>query len=120
MRLKSFLLLSALLSSGACAAELSRDVPPPPPMDAGSNAKDAPPAESAAPSDQGEPQVTITKKNEQTIEEYRVGGKLYMIKVIPKHGKPYYLVDDQGDGRFVRQEGLDTGLRPPRWVIHRW
>ena len=125
MRLLSCLLLSSLLSSAACAAELSRDIPPPPPMDkAGSDSKaapatDAPPA-AAAPADQGEPQVTITKKDEQTIEEYRVGGRLYMIKVIPKHGKPYYLVDDLGDGRFVRQDGLDTGLRPPRWVIHRW
>ena len=119
MRLKLFLLLSVLLSGGACAAEMSRDVPPPPPMDAGSDAG-TPPADAAAPSDKGEAPVTITKETGQTIEEYRVGGQLYMIKVIPKHGKPYYLVDDLGDGRFVRQEGLDTGLRPPRWVIHRW
>ena len=120
MRLKLFLLLSVLLSGGACAAEMSRDVPPQPPMDAGSDARGTPPADAAAPSDKGEAPVTITKETGQTIEEYRVSGQLYMIKVIPKHGKPYYLVDDLGDGRFVRQEGLDTGLRPPRWVIHRW
>jgi len=65
-----------------------------------------------------EPQVTITKQTEQTIEEYRSGGKLYMIKITPKHGKPYYLVDDRGDGKFSRQESLDSGLRVPRWVIH--
>lgn len=63
-------------------------------------------------------QVTISKHTEQTIEEYRVGGKLYMIKITPKHGKPYYLVDDRGDGKFARQENLDTGFRPPRWVLH--
>jgi len=67
-----------------------------------------------------EPEVTITKRTEQTVEEYRVAGKLYMIKITPKHGKPYYLVDDSGDGKFARQESLDSGLRPPRWVIRRF
>jgi len=41
-----------------------------------------------------------------------------MIKVTPKKGAPYFLVDDKGDGKFSRQEGLDSGVRPPRWVIH--
>lgn len=67
-----------------------------------------------------EPQVTITRPKDAVIEEYRVGNKLYMIKIIPKVGAPYYLVDDQGDGKFVRQESLDSGFRPPRWVIHRF
>jgi hypothetical protein len=77
-----------------------------------------PPAMENAP--ENEPEVTITKRTEQTIEEYRVGGKLYMIKVTPKVGPPYYLVDDQGDGKFSRQESLDSGFRPPRWVIRRF
>lgn len=64
--------------------------------------------------------VTITKQSEQTIEEYRMGGRLYMIKVTPKGGVPYYLVDDRGDGKFARQESLDTGFRPPQWIIHRF
>jgi hypothetical protein len=67
-----------------------------------------------------EPQVTISKHAEQTVEEYRANGKLYMIKISPKHGIPYYLVDDRGDGKFARQESLDTGLRVPRWVIFRF
>jgi hypothetical protein len=66
------------------------------------------------------PQVTITKQSEQTVEEYRANGKLYMIKITPKHGVPYYLVDDRGDGKFARQEGLDSGLRVPRWVLFRF
>jgi hypothetical protein len=64
-----------------------------------------------------EPQVNIIKQTEQTVEEYRIAGRLYMIKITPKVGKPYYLVDDMGDGKFSRQEGLDSGVRPPRWVI---
>ncbi len=81
------------------------EAPPPPPL-----TDEAP----------GEPQVTITKETGQTIEEYRVGGHLYMIKITPKHGAPYYLVDDRGDGKFARQESLDSGFRVPRWVIKRF
>ncbi len=64
-----------------------------------------------------DPQVTITRESAQTVEEYRANGKLYMIKITPKHGVPYYLVDERGDGKFARQESLDSGLRVPRWVI---
>lgn len=64
-----------------------------------------------------QPEVTISRETGQTVEEYRANGKLYMIKVTPKHGAPYYLVDDRGDGKFSRQEGLDSGLRVPRWVL---
>jgi len=84
-------------------------LPPPPPFEAASNdAADT------------EPEVTITRETEQTVEEYRANGRLYMIKITPKHGVPYYLVDDLGDGKFVRQESLDSGLRVPRWIIHKF
>jgi len=64
-----------------------------------------------------EPQVTITKRGQDKAEEFRVNGKLYMIKVTPSHGVPYYLIDSRGDGTWARQESLDTGLRVPLWVI---
>jgi hypothetical protein len=106
------LLFLLLLSGYSLCAYAAKPVPdnleplsPPPAMDDASD---------------DEPEVTITKQTEQTIEEYRAGGKLYMIKITPKHGVPYYLVDDKGDGKFSRQESLDSGLRPPRWVIHRF
>ena len=113
MRLLSLLLLG-VYSLTAFAAEPVpgnlEPLPPPPVFDPG--------ADTGQPED--EPQVTITKPREAVIEEYRVGGKLYMIKVTPKVGPPYYLVDDLGDGKFVRQESLDSGFRPPRWVIKRF
>lgn len=110
MRSLLFLLLSGL-SLAAFAAQPGNLEPLP-----------APPAFNAGPEGTAgeEPEVTITKETDQTVEEYRAGGKLYMIKVTPKHGVPYYLVDDQGDGKFSRQENLDSGVRPPRWVIHRF
>ena len=67
-----------------------------------------------------EPQVTIRKRGEDTIEEYRISGKLYMIKVTPPNGRPYYMIDERGDGKFARQESHDSGIRPPMWVIHQF
>ena len=46
-----------------------------------------------------EPQVTIVRNDKETREEYRINGKLYMVKVTPTVGKPYYLVDRQGEGQ---------------------
>lgn len=67
-----------------------------------------------------EPQVTIRKRGEDKVEEYRMNGRLYMIKVTPPHGTPYYLVDPKGDGGFVREDTgvVDKGISVPMWVIH--
>lgn len=67
-----------------------------------------------------EPQVTITKRGEDTVEEFRLNGRLYMMRVTPRHGVPFYLVDNRGDGNFSRMDHLDSGVRPPMWVIHRF
>ncbi|MBU1236414.1 MAG: DUF2782 domain-containing protein [Gammaproteobacteria bacterium] len=78
------------------------EVPPPPPM-----------VDDGSP----EPEVTITKRGEDKVEEYRVNGRLYMMKVTPPHGIPYYLIDNQGDGKWSRADGIESGLRVPMWVI---
>lgn len=112
MRLYLSLLLGSVsltAFAGQPAPANLEPLPPPPAFDAAPNAS----ADDA-------PEVTIIKQTEQTVEEFRVGGRLYMIKITPKIGAPYYLIDDQGDGKFARQEGLDPGIRPPRWVIHRF
>ncbi|NNM83323.1 MAG: DUF2782 domain-containing protein [Burkholderiales bacterium] len=67
-----------------------------------------------------QPEVTSKEKNGEKIEEYRMHGHLYMIKVTPAHGPSYYLVDMKGDGKFVRQAPRDSSVRPPMWVIHRF
>jgi hypothetical protein len=66
-----------------------------------------------------EPQVTIRKRGEDKVEEHRMNGKLYMIKVTPPHGTPYYLIDPKGDGGFIREDlGVgDRGISVPMWVI---
>ncbi len=64
-----------------------------------------------------EPQVTIVRRGQDKVEEYRLNGKLYMMKVTPPHGRPYYLIDQLGDGSWARQDGVGTRLRVPQWVI---
>lgn len=65
-----------------------------------------------------EPQVTIRKREGDTIEEHRINGKLYKIIVTPEHGFPYILVDQSGDGTFVPMDAPGTPqLSVPMWVI---
>ncbi len=64
------------------------------------------------------PEVTTRTEPDQTVQEYRVHGKLFMMRVTPKHGKPYILMDNKGDGTFTRQDNnLDNGVRVPQWVL---
>ena len=67
----------------------------------------------------GDPDVTIRQDGDRTIQEYRVNGFLYAIKVIPKNGKPYFLVRADGsDGNFVRSD--DPDMLIPSWEIFSW
>jgi hypothetical protein len=68
--------------------------------------------------DIAEPEITIRNKGTYREEEYRMHGKLYMVKVIPPRGKPYYLVDNIGNGKFVLYEGPVVPMIVPQWVIH--
>ena len=111
MRRLAILLLFALALPAAAQKKDLPDlqpIPEPPPPPAGVTDSDE------------EPQVTITQRGEDKVEEYRAGGKLYMIKVTPKHGVPYYLVDEHGDGVMTKKDTLTSGTRPPTWVIKRF
>ncbi len=37
-----------------------------------------------------------------------MNGRLYMVKVTPTHGVPYYLIDNVGQGEFVRYDSYDA------------
>lgn len=67
----------------------------------------------------GEPDVTIREEGDRTVEEYRVNGFLYAIKVIPKNGAPYYLVAVDDEGNYMRSDQPD-GMRIPSWKIFEW
>ncbi|TRX74516.1 DUF2782 domain-containing protein [Pseudomonas mangiferae] len=65
-----------------------------------------------------EPDVTIRQEGDKTVQEYRVNGFLYAIKVTPKHGKPYFLVRADGDSNFIRSDNPDMLI--PQWEIFSW
>ncbi|WP_339513304.1 DUF2782 domain-containing protein [Pseudomonas sp. RL_15y_Pfl2_60] len=66
-----------------------------------------------------EPDVTIRQEGDRKVQEYRVNGFLYAIKVIPKNGKPYFLVRSDGsDGNFIRSD--DPDMLIPAWEIFSW
>jgi len=68
-----------------------------------------------------EPDITIIRKGKKTIQEYRQGGRLYMIKIIPDVGPPYYFIDSDGDGKMdVRGNDLDKGARVNMWKLLEW
>jgi hypothetical protein len=65
-----------------------------------------------------EPQATTRMEGDNSVQEYRLHGRVYMQRVTPKHGRPYVLVDQKGDGTFTRQDNtLDNGVRVPQWVL---
>jgi hypothetical protein len=66
-----------------------------------------------------EPQITIVKKKGETIEEYRINGQLYMMKVTPAHGVPYYLHKEDQNGGWVN-DGPNQPLSIPKWTIFRF
>ncbi len=55
------------------------------------------------------------------ITEYRIGGRVFLVRVVPPAGKPYYLVDDDGDGVMeTRLPGGVRRIRAPLWIIKRF
>lgn len=97
------ILLACALSTAAFAAD---DAPQPPRLPAPQHS-----------GEEIEPEVTILDDPRGTVYEYRQNGRLYMVKIQPKSGKPYYELDTDGDGK------LDTRVDDPRnasvtqWVI---
>jgi len=91
--------------ANAAQRELLEEVPPPPKVIEGE------PME--------EPKITIRKKGTETIEEYRMNGELYMMKVTPEGGVPYYLHKDNPNAAWVNI-GPNPPLSVPHWTIFRF
>jgi Protein of unknown function (DUF2782) len=111
------LLVAALAAACATTVAWAQPAPPPPPL----------PAESAVPPPPPlvtdpdlEPQVTIIRRETETLEEVRIGGDLKFVKVTPRTGVPYYLVPDPNGQQFIRRDSLDTSLKVPLWVLLSW
>lgn len=67
-----------------------------------------------------EPEVTIIETDKGTIYEYRAGGRMYMVKIVPTKGPPYYLLDTDGDGQLDAQRNDVGDISIPQWVLYSW
>lgn len=121
MRAILFALLfgAAAVPAIVLAAEPSKetfvDVPPPPPP----AAIPKPDEEEVDPST--EPEVTIIQRKDATYEEYRMNGRLYMVKVLPAVGPAYFFIDRDGDGLMeTRMNDRASQIQVPQWVIFSW
>ena len=102
-------LLFFAFSASAQEPPAKQDVPPPPPITDEEFEEQA----------RVQADVTIRKGKDKVIEEYRVNGKLYMVKVTPKVGKPYYLRYPEGEGGRVIQHEL-RDINTPYWKLFEW
>ena len=66
-----------------------------------------------------EPKITVRKKGSETIEEYRINGEMYMMKVTPAHGVPYYLHKEDSNGVWIN-DGPNPPLSVPKWILFRF
>ena len=67
------------------------------------------------------PQVRVEDHANRRMEEYRVNNNLYMIKVTPKSGPSYYLVDTDGSGEMeMRRDTPGQGIQVPQWTLSNW
>lgn len=106
------LLFASLLFGTPVMAEKEKDleVPPPPPEILEQEKDHLPP-----------PEITIIKRDKMTIEEYRVNGRLRYAKITPVGGKPYYMVDTDGDGDLdTKHHDLNNPPPVQQWILHQW
>ncbi len=124
--MKKLLILCSLLYIGSTHAAPVLSAPPPPPevaepdlnftaqefqeikqktdsnKDAGKNEKGAL-TQSIGDNRDG---IKVIQLGDDTIEEYRRGGQLYQIRVVPAVGKPYY-IQQQNENRDTDNKGTN-------------
>lgn len=86
-------------------------------------AVEAPPPPPVVQSGQAiEPEVTIREAPRETVYEYRVGGKLVMVKVQPKGGLPPYYFFNQDNDPELEYSAVHPSRAPNvnQWVLFRW
>ena len=95
-----------LLAAAPAGAEILEQVEPPAKIKQGEPMEDA-------------PEITIRKKGSKTIQEYRLNGELYMMKITPDHGVSYYLYKEDQQSDWVNV-GPNPPLAVPKWTLFRF
>ncbi len=114
--IRPILFVITLLLASPVLADPPPDAPAPPPPPI----REPLPPKVQNPDEQIEPQVTIRREEGQIIEEYAIGGMVYMIRVVPAVGPAYYLIDTTGDGNFDSRHEHMGPVRPAHWKIFEW
>ena len=101
--------VSALLLITTAPRAQEGEVPPPPQVDASG-------AESPV-----DPDITILEEEDRVLYEYRDNeSRLYMVKVVPSVGRPYYLLDTDGDGEPDVRQDDPRKVAVNLWELLRW
>lgn len=113
----TMMLLAACLTSSLVFAERPdnlQPLPEPPAPPRGVASGEAVPL--------GEPEISIVRRGNNIVREYRLNGHLYAVKITPDGGRPYFLIDADGDGYMEGQffDNNDNRVMVPMWVLHRW
>jgi Protein of unknown function (DUF2782) len=106
------------LAAAPLAAQEDLEKPPPIPPESTADVPIPPKVQG----EQIEPTVTIRQEEDRSIEEYSFNGQVYMVKVTPEGGIPYYYIDTDGDGRLeldMAQQALNP-VQPVYWKIKEW
>ena len=100
----------------SAATETEQQALPPAATDAPEAPKSAEKVSLRVPAgDQRGPDVTLIAGEERTVYEYRQHGRLHMIKVVPKFGRPYYLAPRDPTQGFGDLEQADSLIA--QWVL---
>ena len=110
--------LVLVMASGVVAAQDDLAKPPPIPPESEGDVPIPPKIQQ----EQVEPTVTIREEENRVIEEYRRNGQVFMVRVTPRGGVPYYYIDTDGDGKLEldpAQQALNP-VQPVHWKIKEW
>ncbi len=108
--------LVVLLALMAPALAVAEDAKPLPDLQ---TLEELPPPAISNEENADEPEITIIKKDGETIEEYRIAGQLYMMKITPANGVPYYLHKEDQDGGWINN-GPVQPMSIPKWTLFRF
>ena len=68
-----------------------------------------------------EPDVTIIRRGDESIEEHRINHQVYRVKIKPSIGPSYTLEDINGDGNVdVRHNDNTQGMNINKWTLFTW
>ena len=67
------------------------------------------------------PDVTLHEHQNRTVQEYRINGRLYKVRITPSVGPSYYLMDQDGSGDMSWNSGSGPATtQVPQSVLMSW